>query len=342
MQPSRFSVLTGHLNDYPLADLVGILRHQHKTGRLLIEYNKGPGMFFFRDGQLVDAQLDKLVGLQALCVALAQPPAAFNFNPLIQPSRRTIEQSMQRIVSELLGCWDENAIDVGNSARETEKISSGSAVPNPALLTAAPLPHPEAALTAAPNLLALPPAPQKSFSSPIAVMAAAGLLMLGISTLIGVSGKLRSTASTAAPAAAMHLPVAEASVSSNHEPTKPEIRSDSKSHRQSARSTDKDTRPSNHADTRAALNTDVNHSETSADSGVSRSVEEPKASPGGARAVKVVLQIENGRVTQASIGNHKPGMDAYEALALRIARQRRYPTKSAGQQTIMISVDQPK
>jgi hypothetical protein len=339
MQPSRFSVLTGHLNDYPLADLVGILRHQHKTGRLLIEYNKGPGMFFFRDGQLVDAQLDKLVGLQALCVALAQPPAAFNFNPLIQPSRRTIEQSMQRIVSELLGCWDENAIDVGNSARETEKISSGSAVPSPALL--APLPNPEAALTAAPNLLALPPAPQKSLSSPIAVMAAAGLLMLGISTLIGVSGKLRSTASTAAPAA-MHLPVAEASVSSNHEPTKPEIRSDSKSQRQSASSTDKDSRPSNHADTRTVLNNDVNHSETSADSGVSRSVEGPKASPGGARAVNVVLQIENGRVTQASIGNHKPGMDAYEALALRIARQRRYPTKSAGQQTIMISVDQPK
>ncbi len=334
MQPSRFSVLTGHLNDYPLADLVGILRHQHKTGRLLIEYSKGPGMFFFRDGQLVDAQLDKLVGLQALCVALAQPPAAFNFNPLIQPSRRTIEQSMQRIVSELLGCWDENAIDVGNSARETEKISSGSAVPNPALLTAAPLPNPDLALTAAPNLLALPPAPQRSLSSPIAVMAAAGLLMLGISTLIGVSGKLRNTASTAAPAAAMHLPVAEASVRSNHEATKPEIRSDSKSQRQSARSTDKESRPSNHAETRTAANSNANPSDDSA--------EDTKASTSGARSVKVVLQVENGRVTQASIGNHKPGMDAYEALALRIARQRRYPTKSAGQQTIMISVDQPK
>ena len=30
MQPSRFVILTGHLNDYPLSDLVGILRHQRR------------------------------------------------------------------------------------------------------------------------------------------------------------------------------------------------------------------------------------------------------------------------------------------------------------------------
>ena len=37
------------------------------------------------------------------------------------------------------------------------------------------------------------------------------------------------------------------------------------------------------------------------------------------------MQIENGRVLKASIANPRPGMDSYEALALRIARQRRLP-----------------
>ena len=85
MQNTRFTVLTGHLNDYPLGDLIGILRHQQKTGRLLIEYPKGPASFFFNEGELVDAQLGDLSGLQAICVAVGQPPANFNFNPLVRP-----------------------------------------------------------------------------------------------------------------------------------------------------------------------------------------------------------------------------------------------------------------
>jgi hypothetical protein len=50
------------------------------------------------------------------------------------------------------------------------------------------------------------------------------------------------------------------------------------------------------------------------------------------------MQIENGRVLKASVANHKPGMDSYEALALRIARQRRYAATATGNQTVTISV----
>src|SRR5688572_30167130 len=108
----RFVVLTGHLGNYPLSDLVGILRHQRKSGRLLIEYAKGPATFFFQNGELVDARMNELTGLQAIVVALNQPDASFNFNPLIQSPRRSIEPSVQRVVSELLGCWDESALQV--------------------------------------------------------------------------------------------------------------------------------------------------------------------------------------------------------------------------------------
>ena len=60
---------------------------------------------------------------------------------------------------------------------------------------------------------------------------------------------------------------------------------------------------------------------------------EPSAQP-----IKVVMQIENGRVLKASIANPKAGRDSYEALALRIARQRRYPATMNGGDTITINV----
>src|SRR6187549_354070 len=116
MQNERFVVLTGHLSNYPLSDLVGILRHQRKSGRLLIEYAKGPATFFFQNGELIDARMNELTGLQAICVALAQPEASFNFNPLIQSSRRSIEPSLQRAVAELFGCWDESALQIESTA----------------------------------------------------------------------------------------------------------------------------------------------------------------------------------------------------------------------------------
>ena len=50
------------------------------------------------------------------------------------------------------------------------------------------------------------------------------------------------------------------------------------------------------------------------------------------------MKIENGRVLQASIANHKPGRENYEALALRIARQRRYAPTANGGQIVTITV----
>jgi hypothetical protein len=67
---------------------------------------------------------------------------------------------------------------------------------------------------------------------------------------------------------------------------------------------------------------------------------EPAPEPEPAsQSIRVVMQIENGRVLKASIANPKPGMDSYEAMALRIARQRRYPTTLTGGETVTINVN---
>ena len=289
MQSNRFVVLTGHLSNYPLSDLVGILRHQRKSGRLLIEYTKGPAMFFFQDGELIDARMNDLVGLQAICVALAQPEASFNFNPLIQSPRRSIEPSLQRAVSELFGCWDESTLQI------------------------------ETTLAPQPEILALPPAPpilvrQRSMM----LIAAAALMVVGLSTVIAVTGGFtKSEAVTAASLPENSSPPAPVATMPSELPArKPAPETVVRSSRvASERKEEKRSRP---------------------EPAATEPAPEPEPS---SQSIKVVMQIENGRVLKASIANPKPGMDSYEAMALRIARQRRFPSTVTGGETVTINVN---
>lgn len=285
MQNNRFVVLTGHLSNYPLSDLVGILRHQRKSGRLLIEYPKGPATFFFQNGELIDARMNELVGLQAICVALAEPDASFNFNPLIQSPRRSIDQSLQRAVSELFGCWDESALQIES----------------------APVQRAEP--------LALPPAPpylvrQRS----VLLIAAAVVMVVGLSTVIAVTGGFKSNEASATalpPAQTQPAPVAAA-------PAEPAVVAAVKPSRPATERRE-EKRPAIKPVTEAP-----------------KATEEPEAK---SQSIRVVMQIENGRVLKASIANPKPGMDGYEAMALRIARQRRYPATMNGGETVTITVN---
>ena len=303
MQNSRFVVLTGHLSNYPLSDLIGILRHQRKSGRLLIEYPKGPATFFFQNGELIDARMNELAGLQAICVALAQPEASFNFNPLIQSPRRSIDPSMQRAVSELFGCWDESALQIETSAA-------------PPSLEAPPAGTASRTL-AGRELLALPPGPSSLIQRRAFLLVAAAVVMvIGLSTVIAVTGGFGvDQAATATPLnQTPTAPVVAQAEAPNHQPVlapvvKPRIATERKEEKRS--------KPEEKAAAEA---------------------EAPKASPES--AIKVVMQIENGRVLKASIANHRPGMDSYEAMALRIARQRRYAATVSGGETVTIKVSQ--
>lgn len=295
MQNERFVVLTGHLNNYPLSDLVGILRHQRKSGRLLIEYAKGPATFFFQNGELIDARMNELTGLQAICVALAQPEASFNFNPLIQSSRRSIEPSLQRAVAELFGCWDENFAQIEIAAA----------------------PQPEA--------LALPPAPAVTVRKrSLFLIAAAILLAIGLSIVVAVIGGLNNNAAaeTAVQPSQTHV----APVVTEREEAKASLATVIKP-KSTERKEEKRTKPEVKSETGAAV---------AEAQPVKEPVKEPE--PASSQAIKVVMQIENGRVLKASIANPRPGMDSYEALALRIARQRRYAATVNGGQTVTITV----
>ncbi|MEP6743086.1 MAG: hypothetical protein ABJB61_11355 [bacterium] len=66
--------------------------------------------------------------------------------------------------------------------------------------------------------------------------------------------------------------------------------------------------------------------------------ESKPASKPSSRTVAVVLQIEQGHVTEAYIQNPQVGLGAYEATALRIARERRYPKDAKLRETVILRV----
>lgn len=287
MQNERFVVLTGHLSNYPLSDLVGILRHQRKSGRLLIEYAKGPATFFFQNGELIDARMNELTGLQAICVALAQPEASFNFNPLIQSSRRSIEASLQRAVAELFGCWDESYAQI------------------------------EATVAPQPEVLALPPAPPVIVRKrSLFLIAAVILMVIAVSIVTAVIGGLNNNAAAETTAQPGQAPVA--AVVTEPEAPKASVVKPNRTERKE----EKRVKPEVKTETPAVAE--------------AQPVKEPEQT---SQSIKVVMQIENGRVLKASIANPRPGMDSYEALALRIARQRRYAATVNGGQTVSIDVN---
>jgi hypothetical protein len=267
------------LNEYPLADLISILRRQRKTGRLLIEYSISPCSLYFWEGNLVDAQLNSMGGLQAVLVALSQPNASFNFNPLIQPPRRSINESSQKVIFELLGCWEEKTVDVEAVPRNGGTLSEVS--------MQAPVETVEveqAALPSAREVLALPPSSLEHASRRrnrrVLIASAVISLLVSLITVVAVARWL--------------------------------IR----------------------RDINAALS-EIGRKSNAVGGG-------SESSSANAQMIKVAVHVDKGRVTQAAIEEHRPGMEAYEALALRIARTRRYNATANGQDTVLVRINAPE
>lgn len=277
MQGTNFVALTGHLNDYPLADLIGILRLKRKTGRLLIEYPISPCSLYFVEGDLVDAQLNSMGGLQAVLVALSQPNASFNFNPLIQPPRRSINESSQKVIFELLGCPEEKTIEV------EAPPGNGRSYTNAPPITVAPA-QPDYVPGLPPKeVLALPPSPlehaTRRRNRRVLIASAIISLLVSLLTVVALTRWLVQR------------------------------------------------------DLSAAL------SEMERKNGAVKARSETNGA--NAQTIKVAVRIEKGRVVQAFVEEHRPGMQAYETLALRIARARRYPATSSGQETVPVRINSP-
>lgn len=80
------------------------------------------------------------------------------------------------------------------------------------------------------------------------------------------------------------------------------------------------------------------HNAEAASKATTKAPEKESSTKPSSRTITVVVQIDDGHVTEAYIQNPKGGLAAYEAAALRLARQRRYPKATKRKETITLQV----
>jgi hypothetical protein len=99
--------LTGQLSDLSLTELIEFFCNQRKTGRLKVAYRPAPGFFYFQSGDLVDAKIGVLNGVDAVYYSLTLHNASFKFSPSFATTRRTIHQPWTQVALEGLRRLDE-------------------------------------------------------------------------------------------------------------------------------------------------------------------------------------------------------------------------------------------
>jgi Domain of unknown function (DUF4388) len=340
IERTQFVVLTGHLDDQPLPELIRRLRVQRKSGRLQVEYRDGPAAFFFEDGQMVDARMGDLRGVEALYAALALEGASFNFNPLVRPPERSIDEQGRRFVEDLAdsrgreplaGLRGEGRRPERGEGRGLERIEGrGLDVANaPQLhLQQTPRALPSAAEITAPleeRLTAVEGAivsASRRFSRERLFYAVLIGFLVGLSLittlnlLYGPFFRRPRPATTAAapqpapqpaPRAAAAEPAPSPAIANSRAP-------------EAAPSTEASAKVPSAAAVIGSRRID----------GVSEARRE--------YVVEVLVEVKDGAVTDARVWNPRPGAGAYEAIALKMAKERRYPPTFTGGERVKVRV----
>ena len=332
VERTEFVVLTGHLDEQPLPDLIRRLRVQRKSGRLQVEYADAPGSFFFEDGQLVDAQLGTLRGLEALYAALSLDGASFNFNPLVRPPERSIDRQAQKFIWDLVEApRREGLAEIDVAGRELD-----AAPPPPSLPPHAPLQLPAAAELMAPIEERLTAIEETIISTSrrftrerlfyaLVISFLAGLSL--VAALNAVFDPLGPAASSPAAAGLPARPTSEAAVNKEQQTASDAAREGGASSATSGsnQNTQPATGPAQAPGPAAAAVIGTRRAE-----GLPASRRE--------YVVQVLVEVKDGRVTDARVWNPRPGAGAYEAVALRMARERSYPASFNGGERLKISV----
>lgn len=354
--------LTGQLSDMSLAELIEFFCNQRKTGRLKIDYQRGHSVFFIKDGELVDAKVGALSGVEAVYFSLTLPNAAFDFSPDVQATRRTINESWTQVVLEGLRRLDEGVSPTESDAfgswspTDAEMVmmfdqvgrlggkqkESGEPAPKQ---QPAPAPAPEPA--AAPLSMMVEGANGEGggrkkwmvlgvAASLVLVCAVAAIPLSGAFGSKGAeSGAVAPAAPAAPPAEAAAAPPGEAAAETPAAAS-PEAAPDEATAAETARREreERERRERRERERRAeerAKNLDAGE----------EVVPKPAAPPAaGPKSVRVTVAYdENGRVTQASVAGASPGAEAYGSTAVRIARGRRFPAGKAGATVVTIPVN---
>jgi hypothetical protein len=348
--------LSGQLSDLSLAELIEFFCNQRKTGRLKIAYQRAPGYFYFDRGELVDAKIGALVGVDAVYYALTQENASFKFSTAFEATRRTIHQPWAHVALEGLRRLDEGVTpkeafpegaplahdDEPEDAEEKAQPEKASST-----IVAAPAPEKE---VAAPLSLTVESSNERGRSRALVYAAVIAALVLSVAAIgfpAGWYGKRKVVATApAAPAPEVKTETASSDMSDSNQPassTEPAADTASADAQGGAANGADVLRQQREREARAAATLAAQERANAAKQNAASTqapvvnpsdVKKPEATaPAPQQKKTVTVQVtydENGRVTQASGG---------DGMAQRIARQKRFPTGKGGSTTVTIPVN---
>jgi hypothetical protein len=313
---------------------------------------------------LVDARLGDLRGPEALYLSLSLPGASFNFNPLVKPPEQTFSRREQTHVQELLeGARARGATQVAipaaGGAVAPLKGAPPAAISRPeqpadaGLALAAPLA--EGVLNRLSHLEMVLAQHSRRFSRERAVYAVviAFLLLLTIGARLlsrtpnvteATPAAVVSTAPPESPGVNAARADAAATQPVGGDAPRQEEAARAEPERSAGKATDgaktktaasviKPTKPNAPAPPSAEQ-----AAQASVEQGAQGSPERSRPGGGAEHVVQVSMKVEQGRVVEAAVKNPRAGMASYEALALRLARQRRYPDAFNGPDTLQLKV----
>ncbi|HEY0322257.1 MAG TPA: DUF4388 domain-containing protein [Pyrinomonadaceae bacterium] len=334
--------LSGQLSDLSLAELIEFFCNQRKTGRLKIAYQKAPGYFYFERGELVDARIGMLTGVDAVYYALTQENASFKFSTAFEATRRTIHQPWAHVALEGLRRLDEG-VAPKEAFPEGVQLAHDDE-PEDVEEKAASSKIVETVQEASPLSLTVESSSEQGRSRALVYAAVIAALVLSVAAIgypAGWYSKRKAVAS--APAVAPEAkaePLAAGANESNQTDSsagQPEA-ADSDTSGGAANSAAAARQQQQEREARAAALAERVNAQAAKQNANTQpvanaaDVKKPET-PAPAQKKSVTVQVtydENGRVTQASGG---------DGMAQRIARQKRFPTGKGGSTTVTIPVN---
>jgi TonB family protein len=359
---------TGQLNDLALSELIEFFCNQRKTGRLKVDYALAPGVFFIKDGDLVDAKVGALNGTEAVFFALTLPSASFDFSAGMQSSRRTINESWASVVLEGLRRIDEGIMPDASQAFASEQeideatIAYLNCIEVAKEETAAKAAAKDDSTRAANDSLPLPFAQTleatrsgggKSRLVIAGVVAAlvAACLVAAIPLSKRLTRSPAAAATVAAPAAAQTTTgtsdaqgddnaAASATPAASTDPNAvaamPAAAAAAEEEAARLARREREAREARQRKLQEAKKAEAAQAATEAAAPEAA----PKPVASGPKSVRVSITYdEAGRVTQTSVVGSSPGAEAYASTAVRVARGRRFPAGKAGSTVVTIPIN---
>jgi hypothetical protein len=342
-------IIAGQLSEYSLPLLVEILTRNGETGVLVLEHADVSGSLHFINGKLSVVSVGELTGPEAISFTETLEGATFSFERLtiVEISQKVWSETMALPKEGRLGALRAKALSVPRTLhRFLRKEVAGEQTP------------PE---SGSPVSLSVS-SPERSELRWFLLAAVGAVIIIGV--IVGLSQRRpasateQKTAQSPAPATkdseAITVPQRFGS-SDLSRPTPGEVQLGPTPQPVVERlgvegklaAEDREIRlpaepPALISEHTAATNRPEASPQSPPPTATPDAHAQQTVTPSGPQTVNVVLQIENGRVTRASVLVHHPGLDDYEAAALRTARQRRYPASFSGQETVPVQVERQR